>query len=110
MPGDLDIPPWDPSKVLQIAVDDMPFAEIFSHLDRAAKWIAKALNSSPDARVLVHCFQGISRSTTIVCAYLMFSRGWSVSHSLSHIKGLRYIAEPNPGFVSQLKEYEASLK
>jgi len=110
MPGDIDIPPWDPSKLLQIAVDDMPFAEILTHLDKAVEWITWALNSGPDARVLVHCFQGISRSTTVVAAYLMSSRGWSVSKALTHIKAVRRVAEPNVGFVSQLKEYEATLK
>jgi len=109
MPGDVDLPPWDSSKLLQIAVEDMPFVEIVAHLDRAARWITKALDSSPDNRVLVHCFQGVSRSSTVVCAYLIYSRKWSASQALAHIKSMRTVAEPNFGFVAQLREYEELL-
>jgi len=110
MPGEVDLPPWDPSRHLQLSVEDMPFVEIVPHLKTAVHWISRALASSTDARVVVHCFQGISRSSTIVAAYLIASRGLSVTRALEHIRSHRPIAEPNFGFVSQLKEYAELVK
>jgi len=110
MPGEIDLPPWDPAFHLQLPVEDMPFVEIIPFLRDAVYWITRALASHPEARVVVHCFQGISRSTTFVVAYLIASRAWSVSQALAHIKARRPIAEPNFGFVSQLQEFADSLK
>lgn len=110
MPGEVDIPPWDPSRHLQLAFEDMPFVEIVPHLKTAVHWIQRALESSPEARVIVHCFQGISRSSTIVAAYLIATRGYSVSRALDAIRAARPVAQPNFGFVIQLKEYAELFK
>lgn len=110
MPGEVDLPPWDPSRHLQLSVLDMPFEEILPHLKTAVRWIIKALESSPDTRVIVHCFQGISRSSTVVAAYLIAAHGFSVSRALDHIQFRRPFAMPNFGFISQLKEFADSVK
>jgi len=109
IPGQLDLPPYPPSQTLQIPVEDMPFAEIFSYFDSSAKWIDRALRSHSEARVLVHCFKGASRSTTIVCAYLMKTKRWSLNESLAYIRSRRVMADPNFGFMLQLQEYEKTL-
>ena len=62
-----------------------------------------------DGRVLVHCKMGISRSASTVCAYLMKSLNWSLEQALSHVKTCRPIANPNDGFIQQLKIYEGML-
>ncbi|XP_049635320.1 dual specificity protein phosphatase 15 isoform X2 [Suncus etruscus] len=54
---------------------------------------------------LVHCFAGISRSTTIVTAYVMTVTGLGWRDVLDAIKSTRPIANPNPGFRQQLEEF-----
>ncbi|KAB8280029.1 protein-tyrosine phosphatase-like protein [Yarrowia lipolytica] len=56
--------------------------------------------------VLVHCMAGISRSSTIVIAYLMKKLGLTAEQGLALVKKGRKIANPNPSFVEQLKIYE----
>jgi atypical dual specificity phosphatase len=55
----------------------------------------------------VHCFQGVSRSATIVCAYLIATsdRKMTVDEAISFIQSKRGIACPNTGFRSQLEIY-----
>jgi len=59
--------------------------------------------------VLVHCRAGVSRSATIVVAYVMKSKGWTLKESLSFVKKQRAIISPNHGFLSQLVLYEKLL-
>lgn len=55
--------------------------------------------------MLVHCAEGISRSVSVVAAFLMAQYGWSPSEAVGFIKERRLIANPNFGFVQQLYEY-----
>lgn len=59
--------------------------------------------------VLVHCYMGVSRSTTFVLAYLMRSKGMSYEHAFQYVQKRRPIINPNPGFIAQLKIYEKEL-
>jgi len=60
--------------------------------------------------VLVHCVQGISRSASVVCAFLMALYGWAPGKAVTFVKTKRRITEPNFGFVAQLHEYEKTLQ
>ncbi|XP_072244749.1 dual specificity protein phosphatase 22-B-like [Leuresthes tenuis] len=55
---------------------------------------------------LVHCVAGVSRSVTLVVAYIMTvtSRGWM--ESLAAVRCARPCAGPNLGFLRQLEEFE----
>ncbi|KAJ1405616.1 Tyrosine specific protein phosphatases domain [Sesbania bispinosa] len=77
------------------------FNECFDFIDEAKRH---------GGRVLVHCYAGKSRSVTIVVAYLMKTRGMSLSEALQHVKSKRPQAAPNPGFIRQLEEFEKSLQ
>ncbi|KAF8902808.1 protein-tyrosine phosphatase-like protein [Gymnopilus junonius] len=90
---------------LQVRVEDLPFAELAGHLPTTTAFIRDALASSPEARVLVHCAEGISRSVSAVAAYLMAAYNWSPTEALQYIKSKRIQANPNFGFVQQLHEY-----
>ncbi|XP_049403014.1 protein-tyrosine-phosphatase MKP1-like [Solanum stenotomum] len=53
-------------------------------------------------RVFVHCFQGVSRSASLVIAYLMWKEGMSFEDAFQHVKAARGVTNPNMGFACQL--------
>ncbi|XP_075504730.1 protein-tyrosine-phosphatase MKP1-like isoform X1 [Primulina tabacum] len=53
-------------------------------------------------RVLVHCCQGVSRSNSLVIAYLMWKEGMSFDDAFQHVKAARGVTDPNVGFACQL--------
>ncbi|KAK3026035.1 hypothetical protein RJ639_042527 [Escallonia herrerae] len=53
-------------------------------------------------RVLVHCCQGVSRSTSLVIAYLMWRERQSFEDAFQHVKATRGVTNPNMGFACQL--------
>ena len=48
---------------------------------------------------------GISRSATVVCAYLIATTNLSANESIAHVQSLRDVVNPNFGFRQQLEEY-----
>ncbi|WOG96236.1 hypothetical protein DCAR_0415570 [Daucus carota subsp. sativus] len=53
-------------------------------------------------RVFVHCCQGVSRSTSLVIAYIMWREGKNFDDAFQYVKTARGIADPNMGFACQL--------
>ncbi|CAE7233356.1 DSPTP1B, partial [Symbiodinium pilosum] len=53
--------------------------------------------------VLVHCAQGRSRSTTVLLAYLAAAKNMTVVSALALIQDKRHMAQPNSGFMEQLR-------
>lgn len=53
-------------------------------------------------RVFVHCCQGVSRSTSLVIAYLMWKEGQSFDKAFQYVKAARGVTNPNMGFACQL--------
>lgn len=85
----------------RVEIDDSPDEDVLSHLVPAITFIEKELDRNRG--VLVHCLAGVSRSSTIVAAYLMYAQGLDVQSALQFIRLSRPIADPNEGFVSQLE-------
>ncbi|KAK1355399.1 Protein-tyrosine-phosphatase MKP1 [Heracleum sosnowskyi] len=52
--------------------------------------------------VFVHCCQGVSRSTSLVIAYIMWREGKNFDDAFQYVKTARGIADPNMGFACQL--------
>lgn len=100
---------YPPPRRLQIRVEDSPFAELAAHLPTTTAWIRDAFRANPNARVLVHCVEGISRSVSVVAAFLIAQYGWTPVEAVQYIKSKRRVADPNFGFVQQLGEYRRSL-
>jgi hypothetical protein len=57
-------------------------------------------------KVLVHCYQGISRSAAICCAYMIIYGGLTRDEALTRIKSIRTVIQPNSGFMELLKQLE----
>lgn len=55
---------------------------------------------------LVHCVAGVSRSVTLVVAYIMTVTGRGWVEALAAVRAARLCAGPNLGFLRQLEEFE----
>ncbi|KAF8542296.1 protein-tyrosine phosphatase-like protein [Trichophaea hybrida] len=88
-----------------IPLSDTSTSNLLQILSDAIAFIEPALRKSEDAKVLVHCVEGISRSASIVIAYLMSERGMSFSQALRIVKRRRAVVSPNLGFIRQLSEW-----
>ena len=55
-----------------------------------------------NGHVLVHCYQGVSRSVSLVVAYLIWSKQTTYHDALDLVRRTRGIARPNIGFQCQL--------
>ncbi|PHT62338.1 Protein-tyrosine-phosphatase MKP1 [Capsicum annuum] len=60
-------------------------------------------------RVFVHCYQGVSRSTSLVIGYLMWREGQSFDDAFEYVKSARGIADPNIGFSCQLLQCQKKI-
>lgn len=91
-----------------ISADDVPSYNMAPFFDEAADWINYAVHNGTG--VFIHCHMGISRSTTLLLTYMMKYEGLGLPEALRHVKSRRPIANPNSGFMKQLKVYERTLR
>ena len=57
----------------RVPVEDLPSVDLSKWFEPAAKRISAALASHPNARVLVHCIQGRSRSPAVTAAFFIIA-------------------------------------
>ena len=81
-----------------IDLNSFPLRDYFV---QAADWIENILKGG--GVVLVHCVQGISRSATLILAFLIIKKKMTLQQGIEMIKKKRSIA-PNEGFMQQLIE------
>ena len=92
----------------RLVIDDDEDEKISLHFFTVQEIISKAL--SENKNVIVHCAAGMSRSPSLVIAYLMIENRWCYEEAYNYVKSRRPIIEPNIGFVKQLKALEYKLK
>jgi len=81
---------------------DDPAEPISDAFEESAAWIAQQLAAGRN--VLVHCWAGVSRSVTLVLYYMITRRGFAdADAALRAVRALRPQANPNDGFMNQLK-------
>jgi protein-tyrosine phosphatase len=88
-------------------LDDVDSSDISQFFDDSYTEIKEGLKNGS---VLVHCAAGISRSPSIVIAFLMRENKWTFKKAHDYVKGKRRIINPNSGFIKQLKTFEKQLK
>jgi predicted protein tyrosine phosphatase len=74
--------------------------EISIHFYRTIKWVDDAIQQG--GRVLIHCREGVSRSSTMVIAYLMWRYSLPFETAHDRLRKVRSICNPNTGFTCQL--------
>lgn len=93
----------------QIQLDDTADEDILIHFLPCITFIQAELDKKRG--VLVHCQAGMSRSASIVAAYLMYSKKMTVEEALETIRRVRPDTQPNDGFMMQLEVFhQASFK
>ena len=90
-----------------IPAEDAEIFNIAPFFDEGVEFIRENLKTR---NVLVHCKAGMSRSTTLVLAYLLAEKRIRFDEALAYAKSRRTrIAGPNSGFAKQLRTYEQQL-
>ncbi|XP_034949436.1 dual specificity protein phosphatase MPK-4 isoform X2 [Chelonus insularis] len=87
-----------------IQITDMPREDFLIHFEDSYQFINYALQDG--GKVLVHCYFGVSRSATLVIAYIMKKHEMNYDDAFEFVKAKRRFVGPNPGFIAQLKLYE----
>jgi protein tyrosine phosphatase (PTP) superfamily phosphohydrolase (DUF442 family) len=98
-----------------IHINDDPWVNIGNYFDETIEFIDEALSDESN-KVMVHCQRGVSRSVTLVAAYILYKvNQQSIIHYndvdstiekvLTSISSKRDIAQPNEGFVKCLRDY-----
>lgn len=86
----------------QVPLHDQLEENIIRHLPEAMEFL---FQNEAKGKVLVHCAAGVSRSGSIIIAYLMKKYKLSFDQALELAKSKSPRIHPNDSFVSQLKSW-----
>ncbi|KAG7386209.1 Serine/threonine/tyrosine-interacting-like protein 1 [Phytophthora pseudosyringae] len=92
---------------LDVAIKDNVDVDITQEFGPTIEFIQKA--AEENGRVLIHCVQGVSRSSTICIWYVMLKTKCTLSAAYSHVLKCRPLIFPNRGFMAQLIANEREL-
>jgi len=87
-----------------ITLSDSARSNILQYFEESFQFIESTTSS-----IIVHCQVGGSRSPTLVIAYLMKKYHVPFEAALGFVRKKNPRANPNPGFITQLKAYESFL-
>lgn len=103
-----DIPNFfEPDKTyMRVPINDA-FEDIYDYFAPTFEFIDSAVQQGKP--ILVHCFAGISRSVTMVVAYLIVKKRMTLDSALQFVISKRSCACPNLFFIHTLKKLEQRL-
>ena len=93
---------------LHLNIRDEKKFDLSPFFEESNKFINKAKMSG--GALLIHCKYGISRSVSLIIAYLIKYLGFSVIRALNFLRNIKQQINPNEGFLEQLFEYEKNIK
>jgi protein-tyrosine phosphatase len=88
-------------------IDDDIFFDLYEYFDFITKLIDERMEH--EGSVLVNCICGISRSSTIIIAYLMKYCDLILKTALKEVHHVRSYILPNENFIRQLIKYEDNI-
>uniref|UniRef100_A0A0R3SQP6 protein-tyrosine-phosphatase n=1 Tax=Hymenolepis diminuta TaxID=6216 RepID=A0A0R3SQP6_HYMDI len=95
-------------KYLRVAVEDSGTADLMPYFVPVIEFIDGAIRSK--GSVLVHCQEGISRSPSLVVAYIMAHSNLLLMDALTVVSYARPIICPNINFLGQLDKFYQALQ
>eukprot|EP00761_Pharyngomonas_kirbyi_P001845 gb/GECH01001849.1/.p1 GENE.gb/GECH01001849.1/~~gb/GECH01001849.1/.p1 ORF type:complete len:711 (+),score=175.60 gb/GECH01001849.1/:1-2133(+) len=104
-----DIPPFHPKSFEYkiIPVEDARNAKVYDYFDECFDFINQGRKNGG---VVVHCQAGVSRSATIVTAYLMKEKRLGLRKAFNLLRAARPKVYPNEGFRQQLRTLDQELE
>ena len=87
-----------------LEIQDNEYEIIINSLIKGIEFIEK------NKTILVHCREGISRSSAIVIGYIMYKEKKSYIEAENFVRTKKSDINPNENFVKQLKEFEDIIK
>ncbi|KAF0976282.1 hypothetical protein FDP41_004957 [Naegleria fowleri] len=90
----------------QISETDEEKTNIIQYFDTVIAWIDDCLDSDPKSNVLVHCSAGMSRSATLIIAYVMKKFDKNAEEAYQYVRERRCCIAPNTGFLTQIQLYQ----
>ena len=87
-----------------LEIQDNEYEIIINSLIKGIEFIEK------NKTILVHCREGISRSSAIVIGYIMYKEKKSYNEAENFVRTKKSDINPNENFVNQLKEFEDIIK
>jgi protein-tyrosine phosphatase len=106
--ADIELPIYKGITYFRIPADDIEEQDLLTHFSTTNDYIRNCQHRG--GNVLVHCLAGISRSATVVIAYIMKKYRMSYTNAENYVSCKRSIIAPNEGFVRQLKVYGSNFR
>uniref|UniRef100_A0A4W5KT92 Dual specificity phosphatase 22b n=1 Tax=Hucho hucho TaxID=62062 RepID=A0A4W5KT92_9TELE len=91
---------------LCISAADLPTQNLTQHFKQSIMFMHESRLKGEGC--LVHCLAGVSRSVSLVVAYIMTVTGLGWQEALAAVRVARPCAGPNLGFQRQLQEFETT--
>eukprot|EP01091_Cochliopodium_minus_P003982 TRINITY_DN1390_c0_g1_i1.p1 TRINITY_DN1390_c0_g1~~TRINITY_DN1390_c0_g1_i1.p1 ORF type:complete len:337 (-),score=86.86 TRINITY_DN1390_c0_g1_i1:56-1066(-) len=94
-------------KYLRISIQDNTQQNIADHFEMSYNFIKESLEKKEN--ILIHCVAGVSRSASLVLAFLMKYNNTSYKETFEYLRKRRKNIFPNVGFLKQLLLFEKKL-
>ena len=91
----------------KVGLADSLQTNLGTYFEEAVAYVRGAFEAG--GKVLVHCAAGVSRSASLVVAYVMQEKQWGMAQALSWVREKRPIIAPNPAFMRQLGDWEETV-
>lgn len=105
----LDPPQLDNLHYKMFPVRDIEAQNMIQYFDEANAYIDTVLAENDENKIYLHCICGVSRSATLLGAYLMHKMDWDAKTAIQFIQSKRPMVNPNDGFRQQLDNFEQVL-
>jgi predicted protein tyrosine phosphatase len=91
---------------LLLDIKDESGVEIFDYIQSVIEFLQNAGDDNRQRKILIHCFEGISRAPTILISYLIWKYSMDTESALKLVKEKRPCIEINMGFMCQLENFQ----